>query len=216
MDTTYFRKATTLASCLLRRPSDVYPWIRGWPLWGRQPIDRELPWISFGAIEHLTRFVRPSHAVLEFGGGGSTMFFARRASMVVTIENDANWHQAIVQATAAKGYTHVRCEHHPLAGDRPEQFAGSSFFAALDERPWDVVLVDCYCGFSASQYGKLRPHVLQLALEKAKPGALVVLDDSWMYTELLTPRPGWRIINHVGPGPCRYGVTSTTTFERLA
>lgn len=215
MNNSYLAKGLSLAAHLIRRPQLIPSYLRHLPCWGGQPMMRELPWISFGALHYLEAHLQPHHEVFEFGGGGSTLYFARRTRSVVTIESHAEWHERLVSMLNQRRLRNVRCELHPLTGDAIEQFQNDSFFQSIRKRMWDVILVDCYCGFSASPFGQLRPHALTLAMEQLNPGGFIVLDDSWMYQSLLTPRLGWRIIDYIGPGPCRYGVTSTAILEKL-
>jgi hypothetical protein len=200
---------------LAGRPQDLAGYVRHLPLWGRQPMDCEVPWISFPALRYLEQFIRPHHAVFEYGGGGSTLWFARRARSVLTMESEADWHGRLAQTLEDRGLKNATCEFHALSGDSPDRFGKDAFFRRIESETWDVVLVDCYLGFSAERYGLTRPFALELALQHTNPGGIVVLDDSWMFKELLEPRPGWHIENFVGTGPCRYGVTSTAIFEKL-
>lgn len=58
---------------------------------------RALPWFSWGAVRNLDGRLRPHHAVIEFGGGGSTLYFSSGAKCVVTIETDAGWRAALTK-----------------------------------------------------------------------------------------------------------------------
>jgi Methyltransferase domain len=215
MDNSFLAKGTSLVSALVRSPSLVGPYVRYLPLWGRQPIACELPWVSFGALKFLNRYVRPHHEVFEYGGGGSTLYFARRAKSVLTMESHADWHRSLVAAIAAKGLANAVCELHPISSDEPDTFRQDTFFHRVRAQTWDIILIDCYCGYSRTRYGLIRPYAFELALEQLKPGGIIVLDDSWMFPELLGPRPGWRVTDYAGPGPCRYGITSTAILEKL-
>src|SRR3981081_59638 len=45
---------------------------------GKTPLDLELPWFSYAAIDFLEDFLQPHMTVCEYGSGGSTLFFSRR------------------------------------------------------------------------------------------------------------------------------------------
>lgn len=216
MDTPKLTKISNLIAALARSPLEFPAYVRYLPFWGQHPTTSQLPWISFGALRRLERFLQPSHHVFEYGGGGSTLWFARHVGSVLTMESDSAWHGHLIKRIAELRLSNVRCELQPISGDTPQSFTTNAFFNRIKESLWDVVLVDCYCGFSASRYGLTRPFALKLALEHTKVGGLVVLDDSWMFRDLIQPRTGWQIVDYVGPGPCRYGVTSTAVFERTA
>lgn len=61
-------------------------------------IDRfnnPIPWYSYPAIEFLSQFEYASKAVLEWGSGNSSLFWANRAKSVVSIEHDKEWFSKI-------------------------------------------------------------------------------------------------------------------------
>lgn len=203
-----------LADALLRAPRDVPAYLRHLPCWGRRPADLQLPWFSYGAIRFLDRWLRRSHRVFEFGSGGSTFFFAHRAGQVLSVENDAQWHALVSQLLARRSLANATVELHPLADDHAATFRRSTFAQRIRAGLWDLIAIDCHCGFQAATYGVIRPAALDLAMEQLGPGGIIVLDDSWMYPELLAPRSGWKVIDYRGCGPARYGVTSTAIFER--
>ena len=54
-----------------------------------------IPWMVPGAIYELDILLCPSDCVLEFGSGGSTLFFARRCHEVYSYETDIDWHNSV-------------------------------------------------------------------------------------------------------------------------
>jgi len=216
MDTPYWNKSFALASALAGSPRDVPAWLAQLPVWGRRPVDLELPWWSYGAIRHFAGLLEPAHRVFEFGSGGSSLFTARRAASLLAVENNPAWQKLVVDIARQKGLANLACELHPLADDGLATFQESSFCRRVTSDQWDVVIIDCHCGFQAGRYGVIRPAAFAAALPHIKSGGLIVLDDSWMYPELLAPRAGWEIRDFTGLGPCRYGVTSTAILRRAA
>ena len=53
---------------------------------GKTPLDLEVPWFSYAAIDFLDGFLRPGMMVCEYGSGGSTLFFSKRVRSVVSID----------------------------------------------------------------------------------------------------------------------------------
>ena len=215
MDSSYYTKAKKVAASIARHPRVLFPYLKYLPTWGKGPIDYELPWISFPAINFIKRHLRPWHNVFEYGSGGSTLWFARNSNSVLSVESDSDWHNQVCSRLTSRGIKNASCELHPISGDSPSAFQSDSFFRRIEVSTWDVILVDCYCGFSASRYGLTRPYALEIALHHLRPGGIVILDDSWMFKSSLEPKAGWRVEDFIGLGPCRYGVTSTAVFERL-
>ncbi|MGF1535849.1 MAG: hypothetical protein ACFB4J_05085 [Elainellaceae cyanobacterium] len=58
------------------------------------PIDANgapLPWWTYPAIEFVATWVRPEMRVFEYGGGHSTLWWAKRVQQVTTIDHDRSW-----------------------------------------------------------------------------------------------------------------------------
>jgi len=60
---------------------------------GFHTLDLEIPWITPEAIHSLFLFLKPYHTVLEFGSGGSTLFFSKRAKSVLSFETLKPWYE---------------------------------------------------------------------------------------------------------------------------
>ena len=58
---------------------------------GSTSVIDEQPWITFDAIRFLQKAVTIQSKVFEYGGGGSTLFFVKRAGEVITVEHDKEW-----------------------------------------------------------------------------------------------------------------------------
>jgi hypothetical protein len=216
MDTPYWQKFTALAKSLASSPRDAVAWARHLPVWGRRPSDLELPWWSYGAIRRYGELLRPTHRVFEYGSGGSSFFTARRAASVLSVENDPAWHQLVTGFAQQRKLANLTCELHLLQDDQLATFQASTFCRRVTSGLWDVIIIDCHCGFQSGRYGITRPTAFAASLPQVNHGGFLILDDSWMYPELLAPRAGWIIKEYIGTGPCRYGVTSTAVFQREA
>jgi predicted O-methyltransferase YrrM len=154
------------------------------------PLADELPWLTFAAIGRLKHILRPSMRVFEYGSGGSTLFFARRAASLITIEHDPAWGQKVAAALAARGYSNcelrvvlpvqVERDAMPDTSDpdtyasSDEASAGCSFEAyarTIDAYPdghFDLVCID----------GRARPSCSKHALPKVAMGGYIVWDNS--------------------------------------
>jgi hypothetical protein len=58
----------------------------------KSPAEAGLPWIAHGSFVYLENFLEPKMKVLEFGCGGSTLYFAKNGCDVVSIEDDPKWY----------------------------------------------------------------------------------------------------------------------------
>ena len=66
---------------------------------GSDTLLNKYPWLTFGAIIFLENIVKPSYKVLEFGSGGSTLFFSKRAKSVKSYETNENWYKNVYEKT---------------------------------------------------------------------------------------------------------------------
>ena len=62
----------------------------------------DLPWWTLAAIVEANRFLgsHPRARVFEYGSGASTIWLARRAAVVVSIEHDRDWHAVVSECVA--------------------------------------------------------------------------------------------------------------------
>jgi hypothetical protein len=169
---------------------------RFYPSWyshldGRNtPLADEVPWLTFAAIRRLKHILLPNMRVFEYGSGGSTLFFARRAASVVTIEHDPQWGQKVATALVARRYANCELRLVPPVqasgnsmpdtsdpdayASSDEAFRGFSFEAyarAIDEYPdghFDLVCID----------GRARPSCFKHSLPKVAIGGYIVWDNS--------------------------------------
>lgn len=192
---------------LLTHPQYVSRCIAHNLLNGRTPLDLELPWFSYAAIDFLEDFVIPEMTVCEYGSGGSTLFFARRARTVFSIEDHAAWYGLVTQRLKDKGISNVTLKLCPFDFKAPVGFETSDYLQAIPEQRLDVIVVD-----GSEEWTQVRPICFQKAEERVKAGGIIVVDDSWRYPILRTQNRAreHRIFQSVGP--CRPGVTSTDIF----
>ena len=131
-------------------------------LLGRYTLEIGYPWLTYGAIMSLEQIVTPASNVLEFGAGGSTVFFSRRCCSVKTYESDREWADKTLAALPVPSnvtllYSNI---HQTLAAIKKEP---------LDY--YDIVLVD-----SGPKYAYRRA-VLDAASPLVKLGGYLVLDN---------------------------------------
>jgi len=64
---------------------------------GKTPLDERRPWLTERAIRYLDGIIEPGMNVLEYGCGGSTLFFLDRGCHVTSVEHNRKWVQAVEQ-----------------------------------------------------------------------------------------------------------------------
>jgi SAM-dependent methyltransferase len=138
-------------------------------LFGFRP---EKPWISYDAQEAIADRLTPESRVLEFGSGMSTLWFARRAGRVVSVEHDRSWFELVEQR---------------LPGNVDYRLAETrDAFLAFPEQPYDLVIVD-------GDYW--RKECAMAALPFLAPGGTIYLDNSDHETEAAEVVLGYALAN---------------------
>jgi len=185
------RKLLTMTWMLARHPRDVR-FARKWLtslLPNRSPLSEEMPWLTFRAIEWLDGYLTPGMSVFEYGAGGSTLFLARRAGSVVSVEHDAEFRDIVASILDAKRIDNCRltlCRPEPLPEGNAPEYGISSFTSAqakytglsferyvktidvYPNRSFDLVVVD----------GRARASCVARAVPKVKLGGHLLLDNS--------------------------------------
>lgn len=178
----------SIAYYLLRFPESA----RFAPAWllslvsRRTALQDEVPWIPYVARAWLSSHVTPAMRVFEFGSGGSTVFLARRARAVVSVEHDPEWCARLRQTLATEHLTNCTLilrepvrQAAPSSGSRAyastkPAYAGMDFgeyvrtIDAYPDETFDLVFVD----------GRSRKACLAHAIPKVRVGGLLVLDNS--------------------------------------
>lgn len=91
------------------------------------------PWLSFGAIVELEHLVNKKMRVLEFGSGGSTLFWANNCESIKSFETNSRWYRKVKEKT--KKYKNVEVF---LANE-------TQILDALKKEPnnyFDIILID--------------------------------------------------------------------------
>lgn len=113
------------------------------------------PWLHVKAIEYFAGLLRPDMDVIEFGGGGSTLWLADKVRRVVTYEPNKEWFDKL---------TSIRPYNVTLKN------ADSSIFE-YQNHVYDLLFID---GEPVERRGEW----LSMAHLLVKPGGIVVLDNA--------------------------------------
>lgn len=118
-----------------------------------------IPWVTYSFIDFVKNRLRPEHAIFEFGSGNSTIFYAQRTGIVVSVEHDKEWFEKIT-STKPENAEMIFCELQ-RDGDycRMPVKLGEEF---------DIIIVD----------GRDRVNCCIQAVEALSAAGVIVLDDS--------------------------------------
>ena len=186
------------------------------------PMDKIYPWFSFPSIDYLVKLSSPEMHILEFGCGYSTIWWARRASRVTSIERSSHWIAEVRQALSMHGITNVELisfsgfsgitEEEIKAGCEPTRLKSSiqRYVQAGQGRNelYDIIVVD----------DVFRNETASAAIAQLKPGGILVLDDSererYRPTFDLFKRMGWSFASFFGATPYHFHEKQTTIWHK--
>jgi hypothetical protein len=194
-------------SALARRPRDVVRYLRFSLPRPCPPLESQLPWYSWPAIDYLDARLSSDDTVYEYGSGGSTLFFGAHAGRVVSVEHDPTWANLVMAAATKLGMSNVTVLLRGADFTTPERFARSPFANALPPEPPSLVAIDSY----DDQNLQLRVELIRPAESRIKPGGIILLDDSWRYPNVRHSARRRHSFSGVGPG--RRRVTATDVLE---
>lgn len=122
------------------------------------------PWLTQDSNKFLEQYLTKEDNVLEFGSGGSTLFFAKKCKHIVTFEHDILWYNKIITEIKKKDLKNIQLNY----------FQDESYYKEvnkLNDQFFDVVLVD----------GIFRAECTKLSLPKIKNGGILIIDNANWY-----------------------------------
>jgi hypothetical protein len=153
----YIRTKSTLRrNCRILR--DTYGQRKS--LWNEQCLDSSgnyVPWFTYPAIEYLNQLDLTGLRVLEFGSGCSTLYWARRAGSVVSIEDSKSWYEHMTPRLPEN----VQYIHAPTQDDIVRA-------ASEAAGPFDIIVND----------GVYRYDCALASRPKLADGGIVILDNA--------------------------------------
>ncbi len=139
----------------------------------------DLPWWTFAATDRVARFLaeRPGARVFEWGAGASTLWLARRAGSVTSVDHDPAWGEQLAPLLPANARLRV-VPAVPVPDLAPAVRSGragqsgidfSDYVAAIEslDGDFDLLVVD----------GRCRELCLVRALDRLAPGGLILFDN---------------------------------------
>lgn len=147
-------KAVRILQILFFRRALWQSMVTGMPADGRgQPV----PWLTFPALDYLSRLDFSQANVLEYGGGQSSLWWAARARTVTTVEGRAAW-AGMIRSKAPANLHLIGPVEGPEYVESPLQ----------EGRMYEVVVID----------GFLRPECARASLPFLAEHGLLILDNS--------------------------------------
>lgn len=137
----------------------------------KSTIDSAFPWINYSTIQFMHNIVSKDTKVLEFGAGGSSLFFLERKTNLISIEHEAEWINEVQKRASQKQL--MRWSHHLISSNKPNSRVPLPDdylypLKSIVDSSIDLVVVD----------GRHRVESVKRAMTKVKPGGCLILDNS--------------------------------------
>lgn len=174
-------------------------------------VELDLPWWTYRAIAvvdgHLAE--TPGARVFEFGSGASTIWLARRAGSVDSVEHDQEWTdqvRALADAAGVGSGIHLHLPDVPRTDD-PILASSSPKASGLDFSSYVKVIRQVGGTFDLiSIDGRVREACLAMALEHLSPDGLILFDDAhrprYRAAIATAGASGWHVLRTRGSAPC--------------
>lgn len=155
-----------------------------------QKLNSQKPWLTPDAIKALELLLQPTDIGLEYGSGRSTKFFARILKHLTSVEHHEGWFEKVNLELKSEGFENVdyilktpngkvpnvqfssEAQHFTPEAEYPnEDNYFQDYIELLDKYPeshFDFALID----------GRARKSCALKAIDKLKPGGLLVLDNA--------------------------------------
>ncbi len=162
----------------------------------RKCVDRKgepIPWYTYPAIDYIKRVDFSHRTIFEYGSGNSTLFWGKRASKVISVEDNPKWFQEIAKKASPNILIKLitkKLEYVNEIMNYPYKF--------------DVIIID-------GEHSRFQ--CAQKAMLKLNNGGMIILDNSENYfkTANTLRESGLIQIDMTGFGPIQ-GNTWTTSF----
>lgn len=154
-------------------------------------MERTEPWLVESANVFLNNFVKKNGLVLEYGMGGSTIWFLKNGFILNSIEHDEGWYEKITKYCYENIYDaklNSQLVERPYNDACPKNYL---FF--------DIILVD----------GRDRVKCIESSMKLLRQGGILILDNSEReyYQKGIDMMNGWDRMDFKQEQPDKYGFT---------
>lgn len=207
MNLTNPQRVTKVFMNLVSNPDLISPYFRHNVFNQPLPIDLGLPWWSYKAIKYVNSIIEGKR-IFEYGTGGSTILFSKKACSIVSVEDDKKWMEVVTSRLNALNIKNVEIVYAPFDFEHPGDFQNSGYLKTVDKGEFDIIIID-----GQDWSFKERIKCFKYVEPRMKPGQYIIVDDFWRYSQLKenSRAKSVKVFESVGPG--RLGVTSTAIFS---
>lgn len=152
-----------------------------------------IPWYTYPAFEYLNQLDYQDKDIFEYGAGNSSLFWAKKARSVISIESDKEWYVSLKSKMDSNQIL--------LLFEEEQEYVNSIF---KGQKKYDVIVID----------GVHRLPCAEVAVQCLAPGGLIILDNSDWFPKTTTclREAGLIQVDFTGLGPINYYTWTTSIF----
>ena len=164
---TILRLLNKLRLLTTRRNSYLYQ--KGWvkTLLMGFPCDKNgcpIPWMNFSFLHFIRQRITKDHSIIEFGGGYSTLYWAKKAKCVYGIEHDHFFVKTLRDQLPSNGFLLVPGEENSIEYEK----MGSLAYRSNELTKFDILIID----------GIKRNECFEQSVQYLNDDGIVIWDDS--------------------------------------
>ena len=181
---------------------------------GHTALIDQAPWIVFKARSWLENYLQPNMTIFEYGSGGSTIYFAKRAKKIISVEHCKSWYKKVSNAIKENGISNSEYflrEPEKIISKKIPSYGYKSYTSTVcssmnfekyvksiekyPDKSFDLIFID----------GRARSSCVFHAINKIRPGGCLMLDNSERaeYNGAKTLLNSYNKIDFYGLGPYR-------------
>jgi predicted O-methyltransferase YrrM len=127
-------------------------------------------WMSIDERNLVSKYLGYNKTMLEWGAGGSTLFFSKFVKKYISIEHDEGWYNEVKAKIGDNVELHHVLNNEPRTiPTDPKQFEDYINYVDTLNQKYDIVLVD----------GRARPECAKKVIPYLKENAIVIMHDFW-------------------------------------
>ncbi len=167
----------------------------------KSPVDADnkpVPWVTYPFIDFITPRLNKKLKVFEYGAGNSTLFYAKYAGKVTTVEHNQSWYQKIKNELPENAEI-ILCE---VESNEYEKAAANT------DETYDLIIIDA----------EKRIECLKASVEQLTENGVLILDDSERkeYADAFSfmREKGFKNLDFWGISPGYFNRKCTTIFYK--
>jgi hypothetical protein len=159
----------------------------------RSPISAGFPWVNYPLAQFFLNEISKNSVILEFGCGGSTLFFLKLKSSLISIEHEKEWLEK-VKCKVPKNHQNNWLYHQVSLNSRAESSLPHDDYIKplkeIENNTIHIAMVD----------GRHRVESLKAVIPKVRHNGWIVLDDSdrQSYSDVYKILNNWEMIELSG------------------